>query len=121
MLCMPVGATLLCRVTPLPGRGSGCVPRLPDSLMKALDKDGDGKVSWAEMKEAYASMSSKAASRARGIKGSLSMSTSAGKATPVISQPAHTQCKDCGDIFVDDATFCRKCGAPRPPASGKVF
>ena len=31
-------------LTPLPGRGSGCTPRLPDSLLKKLDRDGDGKV-----------------------------------------------------------------------------
>jgi hypothetical protein len=31
-------------LTPLPGRGSGCKPQLPDSLLKKLDKDGDGKV-----------------------------------------------------------------------------
>lgn len=41
-------------LTPLPGKGGGCTPALPDSLLKTLDKDGDGKVSWAEMKMAYA-------------------------------------------------------------------
>lgn len=31
-------------LTPLPGRGSGCIPALPKSLVKKLDRDGDGKV-----------------------------------------------------------------------------
>eukprot|EP00615_Pteridomonas_danica_P008472 CAMPEP_0114339472 /NCGR_PEP_ID=MMETSP0101-20121206/7756_1 /TAXON_ID=38822 ORGANISM="Pteridomonas danica, Strain PT" /NCGR_SAMPLE_ID=MMETSP0101 /ASSEMBLY_ACC=CAM_ASM_000211 /LENGTH=378 /DNA_ID=CAMNT_0001472459 /DNA_START=170 /DNA_END=1306 /DNA_ORIENTATION=- len=43
-------------VTPLPGRGSGCVPSLPKSLVKKLDRDGDGKVSWEEMKLGYRDM-----------------------------------------------------------------
>jgi hypothetical protein len=31
-------------LTPLPKRGSGCTPRLPSSLVKQLDLNGDGKV-----------------------------------------------------------------------------
>lgn len=40
-------------LTPIPGEGSGCKPKLPRALRELLDEDGDGKVSWAEMKRAY--------------------------------------------------------------------
>jgi hypothetical protein len=43
-------------LTPMPKRGAGCVPTLPQSLVKRLDTDGDGKVSWKELKEGYAVM-----------------------------------------------------------------
>lgn len=31
-------------LTPVPHRGSGCTPKLPEALVKVLDTDGDGKV-----------------------------------------------------------------------------
>lgn len=51
-------------LTPIPGKGQtfsrhffkclrGCLPSLPESLRKALDPHGDGKVSYKELKEAY--------------------------------------------------------------------
>jgi hypothetical protein len=45
-------------VTPLPGRGSGCSPRIPASLLKRLDLYQDidkdpKKVSWDELKKSY--------------------------------------------------------------------
>jgi hypothetical protein len=40
-------------VTPLPGRGSGCKPRLPRSLLKKLDLHHDSQVSWNELRDAY--------------------------------------------------------------------
>lgn len=41
-------------LTPLPGQGSGCKPRLPQYIIEMLDADGDGKISWNEMRLAYA-------------------------------------------------------------------
>lgn len=43
-------------VTPLPGRGSGCTPRLPKSLLKKLDlhhSHQHDSVSWDELRNAY--------------------------------------------------------------------
>jgi hypothetical protein len=34
-------------LTPLPGQGNGCQPKLPQSLIDLLDEDGDGQVSVA--------------------------------------------------------------------------
>lgn len=34
-------------LTPVPGMGSGCRPKLPKSLVDILDSDGDGKVGWS--------------------------------------------------------------------------
>lgn len=41
-------------LTPTPGNGSGCVPKLPSYIVKQLDIDGDGEISWDEMRQAYA-------------------------------------------------------------------
>uniref|UniRef100_A0A7S2HPS6 EF-hand domain-containing protein n=1 Tax=Octactis speculum TaxID=3111310 RepID=A0A7S2HPS6_9STRA len=46
-------------LTPLPGLGSGCTPKLPKYLMDKLDEDGDGKISWEEMKHAYKNLVAK--------------------------------------------------------------
>ena len=45
-------------LTPLPGRGSHgiFVCALPEELVKKMDIDGDGKVSWEEMRIAFAAM-----------------------------------------------------------------
>lgn len=47
-------------LTPMPKRGSGCVPKLPESLRKELlrkyDTNGDGKVSWEELKVGFQKM-----------------------------------------------------------------
>ena len=40
-------------LTPIPGQGSGCKPELPRGLVELLDEDGDGQLSWDEMKRAY--------------------------------------------------------------------
>ena len=41
-------------LTPLPGLGSGCNPRIPDYLVKLLDFDGDGKVTINDFYHAWA-------------------------------------------------------------------
>ena len=41
-------------LTPTPGNGSGCVPKLPSYIVEQLDIDGDGEISWSEMRQAYA-------------------------------------------------------------------
>lgn len=46
-------------LTPLPGRGAGCRLKLPNSLMEKLDENGDGELSWAEIKHAYRNMKKK--------------------------------------------------------------
>jgi hypothetical protein len=40
-------------LTPIPGGRGGCTPKLPQSLLSLLDEDGDGLVTWAEVKKAY--------------------------------------------------------------------
>mmetsp|Transcript_13400 Transcript_13400/g.17355 ORF Transcript_13400/g.17355 Transcript_13400/m.17355 type:complete len:445 (-) Transcript_13400:132-1466(-) len=43
-------------LTPLPNQGSGCKPQLPQSLIDLLDEDGDGEISWDEMKKGYSKL-----------------------------------------------------------------
>jgi hypothetical protein len=43
-------------LTPLPNQGNGCKPQLPQSLIDLLDEDGDGEISWDEMKKGYSKL-----------------------------------------------------------------
>ena len=40
-------------LTPLPDRGSGCSFEVPQYLLERLDLDGDGQISWKELRVGY--------------------------------------------------------------------
>merc|ERR1711998_566555 len=44
-------------LTPIPGEGSGCRLEIPkplyDKLLEKFDKDGDGEISWEEIKQGF--------------------------------------------------------------------
>ena len=73
-------------LTPMPKKGGGCVPKLPASLLKRLDTDGDGKVSWKELKDGY-----KALVADRNQRNSV-----AGGTSPLVEPPASSSASSGG-------------------------
>lgn len=112
-------------LTPLPHRGSNglFVCALPKELVEKLDIDGDGKVSWWEMKEAFRELRNQ---KRESLKGMLHRASTF-KANRRISEAAHDEIVRtqpemaafcvCGNKFMDDSVFCRKCGTERPEAA----
>eukprot|EP00933_Yihiella_yeosuensis_P043631 TRINITY_DN38534_c0_g1_i1.p1 TRINITY_DN38534_c0_g1~~TRINITY_DN38534_c0_g1_i1.p1 ORF type:complete len:319 (+),score=50.69 TRINITY_DN38534_c0_g1_i1:52-1008(+) len=80
-----------------------------EQLLAALDTNKDGVVSQEELQQGLARLAAASAQAAQPEQYSYQQ---------VGSQDPPTVCANCGNMYAEDANFCRKCGTPRPGTAG---